>query len=51
MDLLKNADLVVRFLLELAALATVGWSGYRISGGTLAKLGLATGLPCVAAVV
>lgn len=51
MEGLKWANLALTFLLELAALAALGYWGYTVGEGTLAKLGLAIGLPLVTAVV
>ena len=51
MDPIKDANLAVRFLLELAALAALAWWGYRTGGGPLAKVGIAAGIPLAAAVV
>jgi hypothetical protein len=51
MDLIRALNLGLRFLLELAALAILGWWGYRTGEGSLAKLGLAVGLPLVAGAV
>jgi hypothetical protein len=45
------ANLGLRFLLELAALAAVGWWGWHTGGSTLGRLALATVLPLVVAVV
>ncbi len=43
--------LTVRFLLELAALAALGWWGVRTGDTALAKIALGAGAPMVAAVV
>ena len=51
MQLVKDANLVVRFLLELGALAALGGWGYRIGGRPLAGVGLAAGIPLVIAIV
>ena len=45
------ANLGLRFLLELAALAAVGWWGWHIGGSTLGRLVLAIVLPLGVALV
>src|SRR3954447_16533026 len=45
------AILLLRFLLELAALAALGWYGARTGETTLAKIALGGGLPLAAAVL
>ena len=47
---LFNGNLVLRFLLELSALAAVGWSGWRAGDGALRPL-LAAGAVALVAVV
>jgi Protein of unknown function (DUF2568) len=44
-------NLLLRFLLELAALAALGWYGARTGDSTLAKVALGAGLPLATAVV
>ena len=44
-------NLALRFFLELAALAALGWYGAHIGETTLAKVALGGGLPLVAAVL
>jgi Protein of unknown function (DUF2568) len=51
MELIKGANLGLRFLLELCALGALGYWGFKTGSGTLAKLGLGVGAPLVAAVV
>src|SRR5262245_34386325 len=51
MEAIKWANLALTFVLELVALAALGYWGYTVGEGTLAKLGLAIGLPLVTAVV
>jgi hypothetical protein len=45
------ANLALRFLLELAGFAAVGWWGWHVSGSTLGGLALAIALPLAVAVV
>ena len=47
----ETANLLLRFLLELAALAALGWYGARTGDSTAAKVALGAGLPLVAAVL
>jgi hypothetical protein len=52
MELIKGANLALRFLLELCALGALGYWGFKTGSGTLlAKIGLGIGTPLVAAVV
>ena len=51
MAILKGANLALAFLLELCALAALGYWGFHTGRGTLAKLGLGLGAPLLAAVV
>jgi hypothetical protein len=48
---LDAMTLTVRFLLELAALAALGWWGAKTGETTVAKLALGAGAPLAAAVV
>jgi hypothetical protein len=50
MDVLKNANLAIRFALELCMLAAFGWWGYHSYSGTEGIL-LAIGLPLVVAII
>ncbi len=50
MDVLKNANLALRFLLELGALAAVAYWGYKTGDGALRWV-LAIGAPVAVAVV
>jgi hypothetical protein len=50
MEIVKAANLAVRFLLELAALAAFGYWGYRTGDTTATRYGLAIGLPVAAAI-
>jgi hypothetical protein len=47
----KYANLGVRFLLELCALAAFGYWGYHIEQGQAVKVALASGLPLLGALV
>jgi hypothetical protein len=48
LELIKGANLALRFLWELFALGTLGYWGFKTGSGTIAKIGL--GAPLVAAV-
>jgi len=48
---IKSANLALRFLLELSALAALGYWGFKTGRGTVAKVGLGIGAPLLAAVV
>jgi hypothetical protein len=51
LELIKGANLVLRFLLELCVLGALGYWGFKTGGGLLAKIALGIGAPLVAAVV
>jgi len=51
LELIKGANLALRFLLELCALGALGYWGFETGGGTVAKITLGIGAPLVAAVV
>jgi hypothetical protein len=51
LELLKGANLLLAFLLELCALGAFGYWGFTTGSTTLAKIGLGIGAPLVAAVV
>jgi len=51
MDLIKGANLALRFLLELCALGALGYWGFKTGNTTIAKLALGVGAPLVAAVL
>ena len=51
LELIKGANLALRFLLELCALAALGYWGFKTGGALIAKIGLGIGAPLVAAVV
>ena len=49
MDVVKQANLALRFALELAALAALGYCGATADKGRLVRVGLAVVAPLVAA--
>jgi hypothetical protein len=51
MDIVKDTNLAIRFLLELGTLAALGFWGYRLGDAGLARLALAIGIPLGVAVV
>ena len=51
MTLAKSANLAVRFSLELCALAALGYWGFVVGEGAIAKAVLGLGAPLLAAVV
>jgi hypothetical protein len=51
MEIIKAANLALRFLLELCALAALAYWGFQTGQGLVAKIGLAVGAPLLAAVV
>jgi hypothetical protein len=51
LELIKGANLALRFLLELCALVALGYWGFKTGGGLMAKIGLGIGAPLAAAVV
>ncbi len=51
MEVVKGLLLGVRFGLELAALAALGYWGFTTDGGTLTKIILGLGAPLLAAVL
>lgn len=48
---IKYGNLAVAFLLELCALAALGYWGFHVGSGTLARVGLGIGVPLLTAVV
>ena len=50
-ELVKGANLALRFLLELCALVALGYWGFATASGAMAKVALGIGAPLVAAVV
>ena len=51
MELIKGANLLLRFLLELCALGALGYWGFKTGSGAIMKIALGVGAPLVAAVV
>ena len=51
MELIKGANLALRFLLELCALGALGYWGFNTGNATIARIALGVGAPLVAAVV
>jgi hypothetical protein len=51
MIVLKYANLTLAFLLELCALAALGYWGFATAGGLPAKIGLGVGVALLAAVL
>jgi hypothetical protein len=49
MTVLKYANLALRFILELCALAGLSYWGYQTGGGWLVKIVLGLGIPLLAA--
>jgi Protein of unknown function (DUF2568) len=50
-EVLKGANLVLAFLLELCALGAYAYWGFKTGGATPSKIGLGIGAPLLAAVV
>ena len=51
MELINGANLAVRFLLELCALAALGYWGLETGRGPIANIGLGIGTPLVAVAI
>lgn len=51
MDVVKDANLLLRLLLELCTLAALGYWGFRFGKGIWLKIGLGIGAPFVAALI
>jgi hypothetical protein len=51
METIKLANLALRFLLELCALAALGYWGFKTGTSLVTKIGLGVGAPLVAAIV
>jgi hypothetical protein len=51
LELIKGANLLLRFLLELCALGALGYWGFKTGNATSTKVVLGVGAPLVAAVV
>ncbi len=50
-ETIQNANVALRFILELCALVAYGYAGWQIGSSTFLKLGLAIGLPLGAAIL
>jgi hypothetical protein len=51
LEVIKGANLLLRFLLELCALGALGYWGFNTGSATITKVVLGIGAPLVAAVV
>jgi hypothetical protein len=51
LEVIKGANLALRFLLELCALVALGYWGFKTGRGAITKVALGIGTPLVAAVV
>lgn len=51
LTIMKNANAGLAFFLELGVLVALGYWGFQVGQGTIAKIGLGIGAPVVAAVV
>jgi quinol-cytochrome oxidoreductase complex cytochrome b subunit len=51
MVMIKLANLALRFILELCALAGLGYWGFQTGKGLIAKIGLGIGAPLLAALI
>jgi len=51
MDTVKSLNLALRFFLELAALASLGYGGWKLPHSLPAKIGLSVAVPLAAAVM
>ena len=50
-EVIKGANLALRFLLELCALGALGYWGFKTGSGTIPKIGLGIGAPLAAAIL
>jgi hypothetical protein len=50
-ETIKSANLALRFVLELCALAALGYWGCRTGQGLIRKIGLGVGAPLLAALI
>ena len=50
-EVIKGANLLLRFLLELCALGALGYWGFKIGSVTITKIALGVGAPLAAAIV
>jgi hypothetical protein len=51
LTVIQGSNLALRFLLELCALAALGYWGFHSDRGTVVKVGLGIGAPLLAAVI
>jgi hypothetical protein len=51
LTMIKNVNLALVFFLELAVLVALGYWGFSVGQGVLAKFGIGLGLPVVAIIV
>ena len=51
LEMIKGANLALRFLLELCALIALGYWGFATGSGAIAKVALGIGVPLVVAIV
>ena len=51
LELIKGANVALRFLLEVCALIALGYWGFKTGSGLIVQIGLGIGAPLVAAVV
>jgi hypothetical protein len=51
LEVIKTANVALRFLLELCILVALGYWGFQTGQGQLAKIALGIGFPLIAAVV
>ncbi len=51
LELIKGANVALRFLLELCALGALGYWGFKTGNATVTKIALGVGAPLVAAIV
>ncbi|CAG7655793.1 YrdB family protein [Paenibacillus allorhizosphaerae] len=51
MEIVKGANLLLRFVLELCALTALGYWGFRTGNGWILKIALGIGAPLLAAII
>ena len=51
MSIILTANLLLRFLLELCAIASLGYWGFHTGKGTFVKIGLGIGAPLLAVLI
>lgn len=49
MDAIKDANLLLRLLLELGAIGAIGWAGWRFGGSGFRRWSLTIGAPLIVA--